>query len=292
MAIEHPLGVIPLDAPGDYGHGGHRFYGEIAHSALIGEHHGIGAIKDGVGYIAHLGPGGPGAAHHRIEHLGGCDHRDAETVGLANQLLLQQGNFFGGHLNSQVAPSHHHPVAEGQDVVDLIDGLKLFDLGHHGGFVAMAADQFADLAHVRGVAHKAEGHPINPLLQPKGQINAVFLGEGTDRELHIREIDPLVVREHSTNGDAAEQGLLGLVDAVDHHLHPTVIQQDATAWHHLIGQACVGDGGNLLIAGHIPRCEGELIALGQGDRPIGKAAQTNFGTLQVLKDAELNAQLR
>jgi hypothetical protein len=64
VAGQHPLGIVALDAAGDLGHGGHGLHRIVADGALVGEHHGIGAIEDGIGHITHLGPGGAGAAHH------------------------------------------------------------------------------------------------------------------------------------------------------------------------------------------------------------------------------------
>ena len=123
---------------------------------------------------------GRGAAHHRIEHLGGGDHRNAQAVALADELLLQQRHLLGGHLHTQIAAGHHHPVAQGQDRVDLIDRFKLLDLGHHRGVVAVGGNQSLDLLHVGGIAHKAERHPIHVLFEAEGEIGAVFIGEGAD----------------------------------------------------------------------------------------------------------------
>ena len=285
------LGVVALDPPGNGGHRGYGLHRKVADRTLIREHHRICAVEDGIGHIAHFGPGGPGATHHRIEHLGGGDNRDTEAVGLADQLLLQQGHFLGRHFDAEVAPCHHHPVTEGQDVVDLVDRLKFLDLCHYWGLVAVAADQLADLDHVGGIAHEAEGHPVDPLLQTKGEIGPILVGESSDRKLHIGEVDPLVVGEHPADGDAAVEGLLALVDLFNQHLHPAVIEQDAAAGHHFIGQFGVGDACHRHVAGHIPRGEFEAISLGQSYGSISKAAQADFGPLKILKNADLDTQL-
>ena len=193
LAIKDPPGIVALDAPGDPGHGGHRFHRVITNGGFVGEHHGVGAIQDGVSHVADLGPGGAGAAGHRIEHLGGGDDRDAQAVGLANQFFLQQRNFFGRHLDAQIAPGDHHAVAEGQDGIDGINRLEFLDFGHHRRSATVAANQIPDLLHVRGIAHEAEGDPVDLLLQAKGEVTAIFRGESPDGELHIGEVDPLVV---------------------------------------------------------------------------------------------------
>ena len=290
VAVQDSARVVALNPAGHRVHGGHGFHWEVPHGALIGEHHRVGAIENRVGHITHLGAGGPRAAHHRVEHLGGGDHRDPEAVALADQFLLQQRHLLGGHLHPQVAAGHHHPIAEMQDVIDLIDGFKFFNFCHHRRGMAMAGNQLLDLQHVGGVAHKAERHPVHPLLQPEGQIGAVLVGEGPDRELHIGEVHPLVVGEHPAHGHPAVEVLLGLINPLHNHLHPAVIQQDAAARQHLVGELVVGNCGDFPGASHLAGGKAEGIPLGQGDRAIGKAAETNLGALQVLQDAHVHAQ--
>ena len=252
LAIKDSPGIVALNAPGDPGHGGHRFHRVITNGGFVGEHHGVGAIQDGVSHVADLGPGGAGAAGHRIEHLGGGDDRDAQAVGLANQFFLQQRNFFGRHLDAQIAPGDHHAVAEGQDGIDGINRLEFLDFGHHRCGATVAANQIPDLLHVRGIAHEAEGDPVDLLLQAKGEVTAIFRGESPDGELNIGEVDPLVIRKHSPNSYTALQALVGLVDTLDHHLDPAIVEQDAAAIVHLLGQLVVGNGGDGLIAVHLP----------------------------------------
>ncbi len=40
-----------------------------------GQHDRVGAVEHGVGDVGGLGPGGAGVLDHRLEHLGGHDHR-------------------------------------------------------------------------------------------------------------------------------------------------------------------------------------------------------------------------
>ena len=47
-------------------HSRQGLHGVLAPGGLAGEHHASGAVIDSVGYIGHLGPGGPGVAHHRV----------------------------------------------------------------------------------------------------------------------------------------------------------------------------------------------------------------------------------
>ena len=175
MTVNRPLWVILFDSPGNGGHGLHRFNREIANRRFVGEHHRIGAIEDRVGNVTHLSPRWTRTRCHGIEHLRCGDDRNPKTVGLANQLFLQQGNFFCGHLNAEIASGHHHPITKGKNRIDLIDGFKFFDLGHDWGFVAVLANETTNFFHVGWVAHEAQGNPIHPLAQPESEIFFVLI---------------------------------------------------------------------------------------------------------------------
>ena len=290
MAIDRPLRVILLDPSRDGGHGLHSLHREVAHRRFVRQHDGIGAIENRVGHITHLSPGGARARSHRIEHLGGRDDRNTEAVGFLDEFLLKQRNFFGWHLNAEVATGNHHPIAKGKDGVDLINGFELLDLGHHRRGVTVLADQTTNLLHVGGVTHKAESDPINSLLKTKGKVSAVFVGKGPNRKLHVGEVHPLVVGQHTTNRDHAVEGLISFLNPFHLHFNAAVVQEDSAARGHLIRQLVVSDRGDLLIAGDSPRGQGERVSLGQGDGTISEAAKTNLWALKVLKNSDVLAK--
>ena len=156
--------------------------------------------------------------------------------------------------------------------------------------MAIAGNEIFDLSQVGRVSHKAESHPVDPLLQAEGEIRLVLVGEGTDRQLHIGEINPFVVGENPSNRDGAMQGLVSLINLINLHLDPTVIQKDATACGHLMGEPVVGHGCNGPITGHLAGGEAETVPLGQGDRSVEKTPKSNFRALQVLENADIDAQ--
>ena len=85
--------------------------------------------------------------------------------------------------------------------------------------------------------------------------------------------------------------MIALINPVDHHLHPAIVEQDAAASDHLIGQLVVGDRGDLLATGHIARGEGEGITFGHRDRSSTEAAKADLRALQVLEDADVGPHL-
>ena len=118
--------------------------------------------------------------------------------------------------------------------------------------MALFADQSANLLHVGGIAHEAEGHPVHPLAEAKGQVGLVLVREGTNGQLNVWEVDALVVGENTAHGDGAMQGLLRFVDGIDLHLHTAVVEQDATAGGDFVGELVVGDRCDRLVAAHRP----------------------------------------
>ena len=252
MAVDGTLGVVLLDSSRNGGHGLNRFHREIPNCGFVGEHHGVGAIKDGVGHVAHFSAGRPGAGGHGIQHLGGRDDGNAKAVGLANQFLLQQRYFLGRHLHPKVTAGHHHAVTQRKDRIDLIDGLKFFDLRHHRGLMALFTDQPANLLHVGGIPHEAEGHPVHPLAEAESQVGFVLVGKGANGKLDVREVDALVVRENSTDGDGAMQGLLRLIDGIDLHLDASVVEQDSASGGDFVGEFVVSHRCDRFVAAHRP----------------------------------------
>ena len=259
MRINGALGVIPFDPSGDRRHRFNSLYWKITNRCFIGQHHRIGAVQNGVGNITHLSAGGPRARCHGIEHLGCRDDRNPKAVGLVDQILLKKRNFFCRHFNPKVTTGHHHAIAKRQNRVDLIDRFELLNFCHYRSGEAVLTNEFSDLLHVRGVAHEAERDPIHTLLKAKGEILPIFCGERSHRKLHIREVHPLVVGEHTRNCHRAMEGLVNRIHPFNFHLNAAVVKKDATAGRDFFGQLVVGDCCNRLVATHLFSRQCELI---------------------------------
>ena len=118
--------------------------------------------------------------------------------------------------------------------------------------MALFADQSADLLHVGGIAHEAEGHPVHALAEAKGQVGLVLVREGANGQLNVWEVDALVVGENTAHGDGAMQGLLRFVDGIDLHLNAAVVEQDPASCGDFVRQLVVGDRCDRLVAAHRP----------------------------------------
>ena len=68
------------------------------------EHNAVSSIENGVGDVRSFGPGAPGLLDHRLQHLGGADHRLAGLVALGDHLLLGDEHLEGENNFLAVCP--------------------------------------------------------------------------------------------------------------------------------------------------------------------------------------------
>ena len=120
---------VALGLDHDARHHRDRLAGIVSAGGFGGEHDRVGAVENGVGHVAGLGARGTRIFDHRLEHLRGGDHRLAPGGGAADDMLLDDRNFFGRHFHAQIAARHHDSVGGFENFFQMIDGLRLFQLG-------------------------------------------------------------------------------------------------------------------------------------------------------------------
>ena len=120
----------------------------LAGRGLAGEHHGVGAVIDGVGDVGDLGARGARVADHGVEHLRGGDDRLVRGVALLDHLLLQVWHELGRDLDTQVAAGNHDAIGSLEDLVEVLDAQSALDLGEDAHVLAaVLTAELADLAH-------------------------------------------------------------------------------------------------------------------------------------------------
>ena len=82
----------------------------LADRRLRREHHRVGALEHRRRDVARLGARRPRRFDHRLQHLGGDDHRRLLQPAAPDDLLLHDGHRLGRQLDAQVAARHHHRV--------------------------------------------------------------------------------------------------------------------------------------------------------------------------------------
>ena len=113
---------------------------------------------------------GRGLSTMDLQHLGGGDHRLGRGVGLGDEHLLGPRHRLQGDLHAQVAAGDHDAVGRGDDLVDVVQGLELLDLGDHRRVLARGGDDLLDRRHVVSRAHEGQGDVVHALGQAELQI--------------------------------------------------------------------------------------------------------------------------
>src|SRR4051812_1509675 len=134
---------------------GHDFDGltrEFSAGSFARQHERVGAIEDGVGYVAGLGARGARVLDHGFEHLCGGDDRLAPGCRPSDHILLNDRNFFGRHLDAKISTGDHDTVRDFEDFFQVINRLRLFQLGDDRDIALVRGDDTFDLRNVGGGA--------------------------------------------------------------------------------------------------------------------------------------------
>ena len=259
-----PLPVVDgaLRLRDDLQHGGQSLHRVLASGSLPGEHDAAGSIVNGVGHVRDLRPGGAGVAHHGVQHLGGRNHRFARLKALADHLLLEGGDLGGGNLHPQIAPGHHDPVGGGQDVVDVVDALLVFNFGDDFYIVpAAVVEHLPDGLHIGGPADKGGGDEVEIVLHAEADVRHVLLRQGGELDVGPGDVDGLVVGQGSAVLHLADD--VAAPDFPDPQGDQAVVNQNLLTGGHLLVELGVGDGDPGRVAGRVLHREGEGLSGGE-----------------------------
>ena len=211
---------VLLDLAGHARHRTHGLHRIVAHSRFVAQHHGIHALVNGTGHVAHLGPSRTGRAHHRIKHLRSDDHRSFGGYATLHDTPLRVGNRLGRKFDPQIAPGDHHPVRSLDDFVQVVDPLLVLDLGDDLDRTVVTVENLLHGTHVPGAPHEGVSDEIDVVLHGPFDEAAVFFRHRRQVDLHPRHIDALA-------RPLAHQLLVGLVRHAEFQL-PVGNQQPRT----------------------------------------------------------------
>ena len=156
------------------------------------------------------------------------------------------GTCFEGHFDAEVAAGDHDAVEGGDDVVDVLDGLGLFDLGDDGEEAAFLAHDAVDVFDVAAAADEGEGDDVGAGAQGPAEVVLVLFGEGGDGDGDAGEVEALVVGDHAAFDDRGVDA--GSVDGGDFEGDFAVVDEDAFAGGDVGGEAVVGGAADLAVA--------------------------------------------
>jgi hypothetical protein len=205
-------------------------------------------------------------------------------------VLLDLRHALGRHLDPEVAAGDHDAVDLAQDLAEALHRAGLLDLRHQLGVGALAREVVAREEEVVAAPHERHRDPIDVEAGAELQVLDVLVGQRRDREVGVGEVDPLVVREHPAERHlGADRRRL---DPDDPQRQAAVVEEEGVAALHVVAEPGVGhpDAGRVARA-VVGAGERERRALDQDDLVVDEAADADLGALQVLQDADVDAEL-
>ena len=216
----------PLGTLGDAGHHLDRLGRVVARGRLRREHDGIRTVEDRRRDVRDLRARRADVRHHRLEHLGGDDHRHAGRARLPDDLLLDQRHVLQRHVHAQVPARDHHRVDRFEDAGKVGDRLVALELGDERDPRAERREIVTDLGDVGRRADERHGHEVDAVLDAEAKVLAVLVRQARRRERDARERDALVVADAPAHDHAADDLLRrGPLDAELEHpvVHPDLV---------------------------------------------------------------------
>ena len=162
--------VLPvrLGREDDARHHLHRLDRILPRRRLGGEHHRIRAVEDRVRDVRRLRARRARVRGHRLQHLRGGDGEPPPPAGARQDLLLDDRHGLGRQLHAEVAAGDHHAVADFQDLVEVVDRLRLLQLRDDVDLVAAGfVQQLAQIDDVALAADERRGDVVELLRRPR-----------------------------------------------------------------------------------------------------------------------------
>jgi hypothetical protein len=181
----------------------------------------------------------------RIDHILACLDRPINNVFLAKDDLLQ------GHLHAQIPSGDHNAICSGNDIVDVLNSLVVFDFGdelNHAAVHGISVNEhLAQVDEVLSSTREGYGDLVAFVLQ--GEVHHVdhvcfrncWERDWRPRQAHVLLLAHLAVRLHLDCDDA-------LLDRLHDALHCAVGYEDFSTDFGGVGQVVVRAGDSLVVA--------------------------------------------
>ena len=119
-----------------------------AYGGFSTQHHGVGAIEYSIGHVSDFGAGRAGVRDHTIHHLGRYNYWASPLDALSDDFLLDQRQLLHRHFDTQVAAGYHNTIGGLDDLIDAVNGFRLFDFGNDLRWVVDGFDALAQVLNI------------------------------------------------------------------------------------------------------------------------------------------------
>ena len=141
---------------------------------------------------------GTGLVDHRFQHLRCDDDRLAGAAAGPRHALLRARHPFDRQFDAKIAARHHDGVGDVENVVEMVERLRLFDLGHHRG---AAAGDLLGFGDVFGALDERQRDPVDAGIERGFEIGAVLRHQSGKRERRVGQADALARRQLAADFD-------------------------------------------------------------------------------------------
>mmetsp|Transcript_6779 Transcript_6779/g.14645 ORF Transcript_6779/g.14645 Transcript_6779/m.14645 type:complete len:367 (+) Transcript_6779:183-1283(+) len=234
-----------LDFFDDPAHHPNRLEGEVTVSGLATKHDHGTPIQNCVCHVQGFGSRGEWLVLHGGQHLS-CRHDDlAGLIRLLDHHLLGHPHLLHGDLHAEIAAGHHDAVGLRKDLLEVLQALDVLDLGDD--LDVFASEVLAAVLHIISTLNEAEGDVVRIVGDcPVFDVLDLTLSHDGDVHLHAWNIHVLLLTQLAVVDHLAEHlVVLGLRDLQN---DGAVLDEDALAWLHTLGQLLVGDCDHVLVA--------------------------------------------
>ena len=277
----HPFKMrrVAFDLTGDPVHHVDGFHRPGPSGGFGGQHHRVGSVIHGIGHVGHFGAGRRGGGDHRFEHLRCHNHRLSRSTGQLHDALLRGRHLLRRQLHAKVAARHHHCIRQFDNLRQPLHRRRLFDLGQQR---RLPADQLPGFGHILGSLHKGQRNPVHPVVEGKGQIAPILLGQRRHRHHNIGNIQPLVVGQGTADFNQAFNPVgMNCRHPRDHF---PVIKHQPRARLQGGEQFLVGQLDPVTVPRGIAPIKGKGLPAHQFNPPLGKTTDPKFWPLQIRKN--------
>ena len=237
----------------DLAHHSDRLNRVMPHRRFTGQHHRIGSVINGIGHIRNFRPGRPRVAYHGIQHLGGRNNHLACLVAFADQHFLDIGNLLCRYLNAHIAAGHHHAVAGFNNLIHILNPLRILDLGydlHRGTAFFYNLPDFSDGICI---SYKRSGDEVKSSLNSKPDIIFILVGQRRKFDFDIGNVNALLLSQLTAVSyltDNFPSLYLGHIE-----FNQSVVNQDFVAFFHILGKSLIINISSLIIPNYLFRRE-------------------------------------
>ena len=183
------------------------------------KHDRVGALEDGGRDVRHLRARRHRRGDHALQHLRRHHRRLAEPARGARNPLLHAGHRLERHLHAEIAARDHDGVGELHDLVELLQRLRLLDLGHDAGAALHDLARFGDVVRT---LDEGERHPVDFGGEHCVEIAPVLVGQRARAKHRVGQADALAVGELPALLDLGHGA--ALLDLLDRQAHAPVVR--------------------------------------------------------------------